>query len=53
MANKTQNNISVSQEDFKSLVTASLGSGWVKLHPESADIPENMYTSSSKAWSFP
>ena len=27
---------------MKSLVVASLGSGWIKLHPESLDIPENM-----------
>ena len=27
---------------MKSLVTASLGSGWIKLHPESVDIPANI-----------
>ena len=27
---------------MKTLVNASLGSGWIKLHPESVDIPENM-----------
>jgi pimeloyl-ACP methyl ester carboxylesterase len=42
IVNKTQNNIPVSQEEMKSLVTASLGSGWIKLHPESAEIPENI-----------
>ena len=36
IVNKSQNNITVPQEDFKALVTASLGSGWIKLHPESA-----------------
>ena len=40
--NKSQNNIPVSQNEMKSLVTASVGSGWIKLHPESAVIPENM-----------
>jgi pimeloyl-ACP methyl ester carboxylesterase len=42
IVNKTQNNIPVSQDEMKSLVNASLGSGWIKLHPESVDIPENM-----------
>src|SRR5918994_5265344 len=42
IVNKSQNNITVPQEDFKALVTASLGSGWVNLHPESLDLPENM-----------
>jgi pimeloyl-ACP methyl ester carboxylesterase len=41
IVNKTLNNVSISQEEMKSLVTASLGSGWVRLHPESVDIPEN------------
>jgi pimeloyl-ACP methyl ester carboxylesterase len=27
---------------MKSLVTASLGEGWIRLHPESLDIPANM-----------
>ena len=48
IVNKTQNNITVPQEDFKALVTASLGSGWVKLHPESAKIPENSSLLGSK-----
>ncbi len=48
ITNKTQNNATVSQEDFKALVTASLGSGWVKLHPESAVIPENSSLLGSK-----
>jgi pimeloyl-ACP methyl ester carboxylesterase len=42
IVNKTQNNVPISQEEMKSLVAASLGSGWIKLHPESLDIPENM-----------
>jgi pimeloyl-ACP methyl ester carboxylesterase len=42
VVNKTQNNVPISQKEMKSLVVASLGSGWVRLHPESLDIPENM-----------
>ena len=42
IVNKTQNNIPVSQDEMKSLVNASLGSGWIKLHPEFAEIPENI-----------
>jgi pimeloyl-ACP methyl ester carboxylesterase len=41
IVNKTQNNIPVTQE-LKALNVASLGSGWVKLHPESVDIPVNI-----------
>ena len=41
IVNKILNNISISQEEMKSLVVASLGSGWIRLHPESVDIPEN------------
>jgi pimeloyl-ACP methyl ester carboxylesterase len=42
ITNKALNNISVTAEEIKSLNSASLGSGWIKLHPESLDIPENM-----------
>ncbi len=42
IVNKSLNNIPISQQDMKSLVTASLGSGWIKLHPESVDIPANI-----------
>ena len=42
IVNKSQNNVPISQEEMKSLVTASLGSGWIKLHPESVDIPANI-----------
>jgi len=41
IVNKTLNNVSISKEEIKSLVVASLGSGWIRLHPESVDIPEN------------
>jgi pimeloyl-ACP methyl ester carboxylesterase len=41
IANKFLNNISVSQEEMKSLISASLGSGWIRPHPESLEnIPE-------------
>lgn len=42
IVNKSLNNAPISQEEMKSLVTASLGSGWIRLHPESLDIPANM-----------
>jgi pimeloyl-ACP methyl ester carboxylesterase len=42
IVNKSLNNVSISQEEMKSLVSASLGSGWIRLHPESLDLPENM-----------
>ena len=35
IVNKSLNNISITQEEMKALVAASLGSGWIKLHPES------------------
>jgi pimeloyl-ACP methyl ester carboxylesterase len=41
IVNKSLNNVSISQEEMKSLVTASLGSGWIRLHPESIEnIPD-------------
>jgi pimeloyl-ACP methyl ester carboxylesterase len=42
IVNKSLNNIPVSQEEMKSLVSASLGPGWIKLYPESLNIPANM-----------
>jgi pimeloyl-ACP methyl ester carboxylesterase len=42
IVNKSLNNIPLSQKEMKSLVNASLGSGWIRLHPESAEIPENI-----------
>ena len=40
--NKSRNNISsISKEDIKSLISASYGSGWIRLHPDSlGNIPE-------------
>jgi pimeloyl-ACP methyl ester carboxylesterase len=41
VTNKFLNNISVSQEEIKSLISNSLGSGWIRLHPESLEtVPE-------------
>jgi pimeloyl-ACP methyl ester carboxylesterase len=40
IVNKSLQNIPIT-EDLKALNVASLGSGWVKLHPESVDIPAN------------
>ena len=37
-----KNNISISQGEMKALISASLGEGWIKLHPESVNIPENI-----------
>jgi pimeloyl-ACP methyl ester carboxylesterase len=48
IVNKSQNNIPTTADEMKQLVVASLGSGWIKLHPESLDIPENMTLLQSK-----
>src|SRR4029079_5390429 len=37
IVNKSLNNVSISQEEMKGLVTASLGSGWIRLHPETLE----------------
>jgi pimeloyl-ACP methyl ester carboxylesterase len=42
IVNKSLNNVSTSQEEMKELVSASVGSGWIRLHPESVDIPANI-----------
>ena len=42
VVNKSLNNISLNTEEIKSLVSASLGSGWIKLHPESLEGFENI-----------
>src|SRR5215207_4312344 len=41
VVNKSLNNISISQEEMKELVAASVGSGWIRLHPE---VLENIPT---------
>ena len=42
IVNKSLNNISINAEEMKALSTASLGEGWIRLHPESVNIPENI-----------
>jgi pimeloyl-ACP methyl ester carboxylesterase len=44
IVNNSLHNIPITHEEIKSLVTASLGSGWIKLHPESVGIPANITT---------
>ena len=41
IVNKSLNNVSTSQEEMKELVAASVGSGWIRLHPE---VLENIPT---------
>src|SRR5919106_2781263 len=40
VVNKSLQNIPITEE-LKALNVASLGAGWVKLHPESVDVPAN------------
>ena len=42
IVNKSLNNISLTAEEIKSLSSASLGSGWIRLHPESLDIQQTL-----------
>jgi len=42
IVNKSLNNVSISHEEMKALVSASLGEGWIRLHPDSVNIPENI-----------
>ena len=42
VVNQSLNRIPVSKGEMQSLATASLGSGWIRLHPESSVIPENI-----------
>ena len=44
IVNKSLHNIPITHEEFKLLTAASLRSGWIKLHPESVDIPANITT---------
>jgi pimeloyl-ACP methyl ester carboxylesterase len=41
VVNKSLNNVSISQEEMKELISASVGSGWIRLHPE---VLENIPT---------
>ena len=44
IVNKSLNNIPISADELKGLIAASVGSGGVKLHPESLDVPTNITT---------
>ena len=48
IVHKSLNNGSISQEEMKSFASASLGPGWIKLHHESLDIPENITIQQAK-----
>ena len=43
VVNKSLNNIPLTTEEIKSLVSASLGSGWIKLHPESLEDSKTLH----------
>ena len=40
--NISKNNLTIPQELLKSNANATLGPGWIKLHPESLDVPANL-----------
>jgi pimeloyl-ACP methyl ester carboxylesterase len=42
IVNKSLNHIPVSHEDMQALNVASLGQAWIRMHPESSQIPENI-----------
>lgn len=42
VVNQTLHHIPVPREEMQSLANASLGQGWIRLHPESSKIPENI-----------
>jgi len=42
--NQSLNHIPVSHAHMQALTVASLGPGWIRLHPESAKVPENITT---------
>jgi pimeloyl-ACP methyl ester carboxylesterase len=44
IVNNSLHNAPITQEQMKSLQTASLGSGWIRLHPESVGLPANITT---------
>ena len=50
LVNQSLNNVSPSQEEMKEFVTASLGSGWIKLHPE---VLENIPTLQQRSQGLP
>src|SRR5215471_13012451 len=40
--NQSLNHIPISHAQMQALTVASLGPGWIRLHPESAKVPENI-----------
>jgi pimeloyl-ACP methyl ester carboxylesterase len=42
VVNESLNHIPVSHAQMQALTDASLGPGWIRLHPESAKVPENI-----------
>lgn len=42
IVNKSLNKVPISSDELKELISASVGAGWVKLHPESLDVPDNI-----------
>ena len=50
IVNKSLNNVSTSQEDMEELAAASVGSGWIKLHPE---VLKNFQLCSKRSQGFP
>jgi hypothetical protein len=53
IVNKTLNNISITVEEIKSLNSASLGSGWINLHPESRYSSKHYNIPTNEAWCDP
>ena len=49
VVNKSLSNIPLTAEEIKSLVSASLGSGWIKLHPESLRILKHYFITTTEA----
>jgi pimeloyl-ACP methyl ester carboxylesterase len=40
--NKSLNHIPISHDEFKALIIPSYGQKWMRMHPESGQIPENI-----------
>ena len=53
IVNKSLKNIPITTDEIKSLVAPSDGLGWIKLHPESLDIPKHYIITTIEAWSAP
>jgi pimeloyl-ACP methyl ester carboxylesterase len=42
VTNKSLNHIPISHEEWKALIVPSYGQNWMRMHPESGQIPENI-----------